>query len=407
MADFRSIVETELTTLCADNKCSYNTNLLDLFNIVFDDGENTVTYVTGGTLDIQINSITSQSPVVLNISSSSPSYDDIVNIVVDDNNTLNANILALAKAIIYYNALKKCISDNLNNDNGLNILSQRLNDLETDMDNLMANINIVINESNEENDKRKEFEREKNKLITLVSKNENINSKYRRDTLYFYIYLILLILYTFGLSGLYYMGIYDMNNKLFPVVLISLSLFVILLLVIIDSYQLAKRKTYENFVQTTITSENWTNMSLLYDEIMELNVKNYMNLVNKVYNDASNGTMTMERKQIINSILNDFNNVNYVNMRKYQITDYKIYEKRANNNFMKYTAFVISIIGLMAGFRLRNPETFDVWYLYGITALLLLILFVVKLLHIKQNMLRKKYNWNKIYWNLKATNKYD
>ena len=140
---------------------------------------------------------------------------------------------------------------------------------------------------------------------------------------------------------------------------------------------------------------------------MELNVKNYMNLVNKVYNDASNGTMTMERKQIINSILNDFNNVNYVNMRKYQITDYKIYEKRANNNFMKYTAFVISIIGLMAGFRLRNPETFDVWYLYGITALLLLILFVVKLLHIKQNMLRKKYNWNKIYWNLKATNKYD
>jgi hypothetical protein len=123
------------------------------------------------------------------------------------------------------------------------------------------------------------------------------------------------------------------------------------------------------------------------------------------------------KAEVIDSILHDFNNMNFVNMRRYQLTDYKINETRSNTHFIKYAFLIVSVIALMGGLHLRtdilpagaqNYLPVSSKMFTGVSIVLFIGFFTMLLLHQKQNKIRRKYNWNKLYWNVKATheNKY-
>jgi hypothetical protein len=116
-----------------------------------------------------------------------------------------------------------------------------------------------------------------------------------------------------------------------------------------------------------------------------------------------------KKSEIVKGILHDYNNMNYVNMRKYQITDYRLQESRSRIHFMKYGFLIISIIGILGGLSLRGQDktigqsfSIPTDMFIGTSVLLLVSYLTVYLLHQKQNMIRKKYNWDKLYWNIKA-----
>jgi hypothetical protein len=132
------------------------------------------------------------------------------------------------------------------------------------------------------------------------------------------------------------------------------------------------------------------------------------------YNDSilmDNRLNNSNKVEVIDSILKDFNNMNYVNMRRYQLTDYKINETRNKTHFIKYAFLIASIIGLLGGFKLRtgvipyseNYLPINGTVFYGVSIVLILGFVTMFILHQKQNQIRRKYNWNKLYWNVKAT----
>lgn len=263
---------------------------------------------------------------------------------------------------------------------------------------------------------RKDFEQDKNRLITLMAKNDNIYSKLNSQKMNFYIFLGMLVLYTIGLVFVYAQsGL--LKNEMQAMLLIGLSLTVLIVFAIVDLYQMVTRQHYEGFNTEgwdedkmnewdSITDDTFVDkMGTMITELVEQfpSIVKYNNLLR---NDETNKT----KKDVISNILHDFNNQNYVNMRRYQLTDYKINETRSKMHFVKYAFLLVSTIGLLAGLHLRTEMGLASNYMpisktvFMSVAVLLVVTFLfIYFMHQKQNMMRKKYNWNKLYWNVKAT----
>jgi hypothetical protein len=272
---------------------------------------------------------------------------------------------------------------------------------------------------------RKDFEQDKNRLITLMAKNDNIYSKLNSQKMNFYIFLGMLVLYTIGLVFVYAQsGL--LNNEMQAMLLIGLSLTVLIVFAIVDLYQMVTRQHYEGFNTEGWDEDKMNKWTEVYDAIsstwitatdtdtgiqnmIDELVKQFPNIVkynNLLRNDETNKT----KKDVISNILHDFNNQNYVNMRRYQLTDYKINETRSKMHFVKYAFLLVSTIGLLAGLHLRtemglasNYMPISKTVLTSVAVLLVVTFLFIYFMHQKQNMMRKKYNWNKLYWNVKAT----
>ena len=274
----------------------------------------------------------------------------------------------------------------------------------------------ISKELNLENN-RNEFEKDKNRLITLMAKNNNIYSKLNGKKMNFYIFLGVLILYTIGILFIYVQeGIVE--KEIQAMLLIGLSLTVLIIFAIVDIYQMATSRHYESF-----NTDGWDNEKTNeWDEVINgsnfetkintmistfvINLPNIVKYNTHLRNDETNQT----KREVISSILHDFNNKNYVNMRRYQMTDYKINETRSNMHFIKYAFLLVSTIGLLAGLHLRTelgPATtylpVSKTVLTSIAFILIMTFLFIYFMHKKQNMMRKKYNWNKLYWNVKET----
>jgi hypothetical protein len=269
---------------------------------------------------------------------------------------------------------------------------------------------------------RKNFEQDKNRLITLMAKNQNIYSKLNSQKMNFYIFLGMLILYTVGMIFVYAQSGMITKHTQF-MILIGLALTVLVIFGILDLYQMMTSKHYEKFdahmesgaVWDDVKNQRWDIVSDDFDTEMQsmintlvLELPQIVKYNNLLRNDDTNKT----KQEVISNILNDFNNQNYVNMRRYQLTDYKINETRNKMHFVKYGFLLVSVIGLLAGLHLRTemgPESnyFPVskTVLLSIAVLLTITFFFVYFMHQKQNMMRKKYNWNKLYWNVRATHR--
>ena len=268
------------------------------------------------------------------------------------------------------------------------------------LENNAVNFSADLALNNDIHDDRKTFNKEKNRLITMMAKNQNIYHKLWRKRFMYYVFLFLMILYITGMSYIYMKGSSDdLDRKTAYILLISISLVVIFIFTIVDIYQIFTRKNYETFE----LKENPT-LSDLSSEVETYLVKLPIMIE---YDGALRDDSNNRKSEIIHSILHDFNNMNYVNMRKYQITDYKINESRNRTHFMKYGFLVISLIGLLAGLYLRSFEDSSGFVVsremfIGGSVLLVTSYMLIFVLHQRQNMIRKKYNWNKLYWNIKS-----
>jgi hypothetical protein len=262
-------------------------------------------------------------------------------------------------------------------------------------------------------EKKQEFKDEKNKLITMMAKNKNIYTKLGSNNFYYYILLAVLSIYTLGTLFLYVQSGGQsfvpnvMDLKVTYTLLIGLCSLVLTIFVIIDIYQLVTRKNYESFTSPSTTIENPT-----IDDLLTV-VLDYLSRLPIIieYDKQLRNDINTNKEEVIHSILNDFNNINYVNMRRYQITDYKINESRSRFHFVKYAFLVVSLIGILAGLYLRSGDTSIIATVYVnkavftyISAFLVFSYILIIMLNIKQNKIRRKYNWNKLYWNVKAIN---
>ena len=263
------------------------------------------------------------------------------------------------------------------------------------------------------------FNKQKNKLITLITKNDNVAKKLKRRKILALLFYVLVALYCFGMFYIFTQGLDNpiMGNmeilgqlsashkkQIISTTIISISVFMLFVFVSIDMYQRLSQKHYEHFnelivnppIETCSLHKNADTQD--YDTLTQ-----YLSKVLQisVYHESLQHQNDVKRAHIIESILNDFDNINYVNMRKYQITNYEINYSKSQISHIKYAFFIVSCIGLLAGFYLREVVPLDL--LIATTVALVLIYLTVIIFRLKHNKIRKKYNWNKIYWNLKAT----
>lgn len=255
------------------------------------------------------------------------------------------------------------------------------------------------------NDHKNQFHSKKNQLITLMAKNTNISNKYNRVWFYHYVSLITACMYAAGITSLYIYGKYYVkkteDKKTVFYLLLFTSLIVLLLSAVVHAYSIFTKKHYETFTTGS-----------LQDKVMDLvdklpsHVELYTFLNENLQGELRN------RMTIMNSMNKEFDIMNYSSVRKFQSTNYGVNRLYHNMKYIKYGFVVFSIIGLLGGLNIRTyvllnntsiinglPITNGAFW--AITSIILVFSMLIVGLQERQNMSRRQYNWNKIYWLIK------
>ncbi len=114
---------------------------------------------------------------------------------------------------------------------------------------------------------------------------------------------------------------------------------------------------------------------------------------------AKNKTLTENQDiqlELVQRILSDFHNKGYGSMREFQSLDYNLHYKDLQISTIKYTVLLASIIFLMLGMTMIG--LFNQNVTATVSSILLMIYLLILILQFKQNQIRRKYDWNKIYW---------
>lgn len=114
---------------------------------------------------------------------------------------------------------------------------------------------------------------------------------------------------------------------------------------------------------------------------------------------AKNKTLTENQDiqlELVQRILSDFHNKGYGSMREFQSLDYNLHYKDLQISTIKYTVLLASIIFLMIGMTMIG--LFNQTVTATASSILLMIYLLILILQFKQNQIRRKYDWNKIYW---------
>lgn len=269
---------------------------------------------------------------------------------------------------------------------------------------MIGNVNDMLNQNKHKYD----FQEKKNKLITLMTKNNNIREKHIAVKNFSYILLFFTIMYAILTAVLYIYG-KRVESKLamefvlesIYYILIIIGLVVIFGIAIVHVYRKFKLKHYEHFTtEADIVSKinkyvtdlpNYANLYLFLEK----------NLVKE------HGT----RKRMAESMLNEFDIMNYKNVRMFQLTNYQISRVRHNNKYITHALLAIAFIGVMGGLNLRtqqmltrriiNPIPISTPVFFWITSMISVFMIIVFALQEHQNMSRRRYNWNKMYWLIK------
>lgn len=257
---------------------------------------------------------------------------------------------------------------------------------------------------------KKVFEIEKNKLITFASKNANIQERLHQNKIWRYSLIFGLLFFIIGLSTLYHMG-RTSKNVIYPfdLILISVSLMCVIVFIVIDLIILfTKRTVSENFTGCETTDNCVYDNSGEFPNINSKLVQYFDDLVTiHRYNEKLQENDVKQKTEIVNALLNDYKRVNYINLRNFQLTNYKLNATKYNIHFIKWGFIIAGIIGIFAGMNIRQNSSYPVSDMFFATvALTLIMLFtIIFLLNQKQHMIRKKYNWDKLYWRIKSIEK--
>jgi hypothetical protein len=262
---------------------------------------------------------------------------------------------------------------------------------------------------------RKRYQREKNLLQTLVSKNKNINRRYARSNMFTILMLTMLVVYSVVMGALI-MNMGNLSPQLNSMVKITLSSVVLMGILMTSLYKMITSSTFEGFatgpVCNVFTADMWDEAGVFTGsesvrQVLITSLETYLSTIKTLddYNELTKGAQTNEQQKLITAILTDYDNVNYLNMRRYQSTDYKLERSRYQQRFIQYGFVIVSIIGLLSSTLTKEGPMSGLFV--SISSGLVLFYLIAFLLYSKQNMVRKKYNWNKLYWNvenLKKTN---
>jgi hypothetical protein len=139
-------------------------------------------------------------------------------------------------------------------------------------------------------------------------------------------------------------------------------------------------------------------------------VKSFLGQVVDIHEVHAKLTGKESEKQLetIQALTTDYYRANYLNMRNFQLTDYKINSIKNNTNFIKWGFFVVSVIGIFGGLHVRGDKSsFPISgsFLICISSTLICLYLIIFLLHKKQSMIRKRYDWDKMYWRIQAIEK--
>ena len=283
---------------------------------------------------------------------------------------------------------------------------------------------------------RQEFQNQKAKLMTLMMKNKNIKNRLNDKKLTQLILLGILSLYVIILSLLFLHGSMDigvMNNMVnrssAAIVMILTSMLVIIIYTIVDVYMmiLNKNQNFEHFIadertnplpsgMVGTTSVN-TNVAPTDLELIG-SIRTYVEKLPTVSSlkQQLKTSVSDKRASAIQNILNDFGNMNFINMRRYQLTDYKVNKaKQTISLSIKYGFMLVSVIGLLGGFKLRSDNNRAAGNISGliissgmfmVMSLMLVVTYVIILVkQNRENSLRRQYNWNKLYFTTEDTGK--
>jgi hypothetical protein len=258
-------------------------------------------------------------------------------------------------------------------------------------------------------EEKKVFEREKNKMITFSSKNTNIQKSMKKNLMTQYLLLFLLILFMAGLSTCFFLG-RKPAYSMYPidVILITVSLSVMVIFMAMDLYKLFSKSSVETF--NTDTPSPFC--PLPGDDALDIvdRVKSFLGQVVDIHEVHAKLTGKESEKQLetIQALTTDYYRANYLNMRNFQLTDYKINSIKNNTNFIKWGFFVVSVIGIFGGLHVRGDKSsFPISgsFLICISSTLICLYLIIFLLHKKQSMIRKRYDWDKMYWRIQAIEK--
>jgi hypothetical protein len=243
---------------------------------------------------------------------------------------------------------------------------------------------------------RKKFREQKNRLITLISKNKNIASKYQRSYLYTWIMFIALVLYVVVMSALI-SNMTGLEKGISDTVVLSVSSIVLCIILFFKIYSSVMTLNMEGFTEPSNCPETITDPALVKEKLLDV-LDTYLSSYKILsdYNNLMGDTGTVEQRKIIQTILKDYNNVNYVNMRKYQLTDYRLESVMHKRRFVMYGFMLMSMIGLLS---VTLADSGPMSGMFPAVASSLVGMYLVTyLLYVRQNMSRKRYNWNKLYW---------
>ena len=258
-------------------------------------------------------------------------------------------------------------------------------------------------------EEKKVFEREKNKMITFSSKNTNIQKSMKKNLMTQYLLLFFLILFMAGLSTAFFLG-KKPAYSIYPidVILITVSLSVMVIFMAMDLYKLFSKSSVETFNTDTPSPFCPLPGTEAFDILDR--VKYFLDQVVDIHEVHAKLTGKESEKQLetIQALTTDYYRANYLNMRNFQLTDYKINSIKNNTNFIKWGFFVVSVIGIFSGLHVRGDKSsFPISgsFLICISFTLICLYLTIFLLHKKQSMIRKRYDWDKMYWRIQAIEK--
>jgi hypothetical protein len=257
------------------------------------------------------------------------------------------------------------------------------------------------------------FESEKNKLITYNTKNTNINIKHKTNRIFKNTILLAIIFYTFTLVGMFVFGKKYPNTNMGNG-LIIVSLFSMIILVSLDLYIYYKQPILEEFNEPTCLTISVFDFVKPEEAVVqtqevpdvqtqEIRALLFLKSLIDTYDVVNhvNKEVNVKNDEVVNSLVNDYKKLNYANMRNFLLTSYKIKKIKDDIHFSRWSFFVVSIIGICAGLYLIGTINSHVFI--GISCTISSILLIIYVLHQKQHMMRSKYNWDKLYWRMKAT----
>jgi hypothetical protein len=161
----------------------------------------------------------------------------------------------------------------------------------------------------------------------------------------------------------------------------------------------------ENEIQiANIKKENVDEWKTFNDnQVVPLRIEQYImyaTLLNEQQDLFAKNTTLTDNQEIqldmIDRILSDFHNKGYSSMREFQSIDYKLNMKELQFKTMKYTMVMISIIFIMLGLTMIG--IFDQNITVIVASILIVLYILVIFMHFKQNQIRRKYDWHKLYW---------